>query len=175
MVAGAVRSGPDSAAVTFAVTAPVYGAAMADRTSACARTLRLIPGGRRDGDGRETVDLVRHDTGAVENIVWTLPRLLAAIGRRRRPAHPAWTYSVGRGRRRLAILTDGPARFIGQHPCWADTGRPDGAMIFPGMSFTDVRRVLERFYAGASPERCFDGLPGELCPEALATPARHAR
>lgn len=148
---------------------------MADRTSARACTLRLIPGGHRDGDGRETVDLVRHDTGAVESVVWTLPRLLAAIGRRRRPGDPAWTFSVGRGRRRLAILTDSPARFSGQHPCWTETGRRDGAMIFPGMSFSDVRRVLERFYAGASPERCFEGRPGEFCPEAPETPARHAR
>lgn len=146
---------------------------MRDQASA----LRLIPGGRRAGDGRETVDLVRHDTGVVESVAWTLPRLLAAIARRRPRAceHPAWTFSVGRGRRRLAILTDSPARFTGQHPCWTDTGRSGGAMIFKAMSIADVRQVLERFYAGAAAECCFESLPGEFCPEAPATPARRAR
>ena len=136
--------------------------------------LRLIPGGRCDGDGRETVDIVRHDTGAVASVVCTLPRLLAAIARRRSRRQPdvTCTFSVGRGHRRLAIVTDGPARFSGQHPLWTDTGRPAGAMIFAALSFADVRQVLERFYAGTPADRCFDGLAGELRAEAPSAAER---
>jgi hypothetical protein len=135
--------------------------------------LRLIRGGRHDGDGRETVDVVRHDTGALASVVWTLPRLLAAIRRRPRRGsdRPARTFAVGRGRRRVVVAANGPSRFDGQHRLWTDTGRPAGAMLFDALSFAQVRRVLERFYAGESLDRCFDGLAGDFKLEAPAAPA----
>jgi hypothetical protein len=134
----------------------------------------VIPGGRRDGDGRETVDIVRHDTGAVASVVWTLRQLLAAIARSqpRSRAARGWTFAVGRRHRRLVIVTDGPARFSARHPLWTDTGRPAGAMTFAPLSLADVRRVLEQFYAGTAPDRCFAGLAGEFSPQAQFTVTR---
>jgi hypothetical protein len=166
-----VRPGSYQHRVTFPVIAPVYGPGMRARTSC---PLRLIRGGRRDGDGRETVDVVRHDTGAVASVVWTLPRLLAAIARHRGPGRGGAprTFSVGRGKRRLAIVTAGPSRFDAHHPVWRDADRAAGAMSFSALRVTDVRRVLQRFYAGAPVDRCFEGLAGELLPGAASAVER---
>src|SRR5262245_61186537 len=74
--------------------------------------LRVIRGGRRDGDGRQSVDFYQHGRDHVRSVVWTFPQLYGAIRRRRPrgPGDPDWTFSIGR-RHSLTITTEGPGKF----------------------------------------------------------------
>jgi hypothetical protein len=122
-------------------------------------TLRVIPGGRTKGDGRQSVDLYRDDTGEVRSVVWTLPQLLADIRKRarRRATGPSWTFRVGPRRRSLAITTDTPGLFYAQRAVADRRGKPAGAALATGLNLPDVERILRTFYAGLSPERCLAG------------------
>jgi hypothetical protein len=116
--------------------------------------LHLIRGGRTDGDGRQSVDLYRHDTREVRSVVWTLPRLLTAIRRHqpRRPGDPEWTFSIGR-RRSLAITTDGPGKFHAQETVNAADGLVAEVTVRDDLSLKAVGGLLEAFYDGAFRER----------------------
>jgi hypothetical protein len=119
-------------------------------------TLRVIPGGRSKGDGRQSVDLYRNDTGEVRSVAWTLPELLADI-RRRSAAGPNWTFRVGPRRHSLAISMDKPGLFYAQREVADERGRFTGAALASGLNLPDVERILRTFYEGLSPERCLDG------------------
>jgi hypothetical protein len=112
--------------------------------------LRLIHGGRTDGDGRQSVDLYRHDTGEVHRVVWRLPTLLAAI-RRRRPrkaGDPEWSFAVGPPRHGLVVMTDGPGRFHAQRALRGDDGLIAEVTAIDDLTLHDVERMLGSFYAG---------------------------
>ena len=144
------------AAVTFPVTPHRY----IPRMITTARpTLRVIPGGRSKGDGRQSVDLYRNDTGEVRSVAWTLPELLADIRRRahRQATDPAWTFRVGPRRHSLAISMDTPGLFYGQREITDQRGRFTGSALATGLNLSDIERILKAFYEGLSPERCLDG------------------
>jgi hypothetical protein len=114
--------------------------------------LLLIRGGRTDGDGRQSVDLYRHDTREVRSVVWTLPRLLTAIRRHRprRAGDPEWKFSVGR-RRSLAITTEGPGKFHAQETVKAADGPVAEVTVGDDLSLRAVEGLLHTFYAGPGP------------------------
>jgi hypothetical protein len=111
--------------------------------------LRLIRGGRTDDDGRQSVDLLRHDTEQVRSVAWTLPRLLAAIRRYRphRPDDPDWTFSIGR-RRSLAIITDGPGKFHARGTLRSGDRLVSEVTVRDDLSLREVEALVEVFYAG---------------------------
>jgi hypothetical protein len=96
--------------VTVAVTAVAYDHVMSATTRPA---LRLIPGGRTDDDGRQSVDLCRHDTEEVRSVAWALPRLLATI-RRYRPRRPGDPDSSTPGVTTTGVQLEFPV--AGRHP-----------------------------------------------------------
>jgi hypothetical protein len=154
--------------VTAAVTAAAYNRAMTTRP-----VLRLIPGGRTDGDGRQSVDLYRHDTQEVRSVVWPLARLLGAIRRRRprRPGDPDWTFSLGR-RRSLAISTDGPDTFHAQATTRTADGRVAETAVRSDLSLREVEALVEAYYTApfllSGPRRLTpgDATAHNRCPDA---------
>jgi hypothetical protein len=137
-------------------------------TTSTGPALRVIPGGRTNDDGRQSVDLYRDDTGEVRSVAWTLPELLADIRRRgrRQGTAPSWTFRVGPRRRSLAITTDTPGLFYAQREVADDRGRFAGAALATGLNLPDVERILRTFYAGLSPERCLEGCETTFEPRA---------
>jgi hypothetical protein len=137
--------------VTVAVTAAAYNHVMSATTRPA---LRLIPGGRTDDDGRQSVDLCRHDTEEVRSVAWALPRLLAAIRRYRprRPGDPDWTFSIGR-RRSLAIITEGPGRFHARGTVRSADGLVSEVTVRDDLSLREVEALVEVFYAGRDDHR----------------------
>jgi hypothetical protein len=64
------------------------------------------------------------------------------------PGDPNRTFVVGGTRDYLAISTAGRHAFIGQHPLWSETGALERALLFDGLTLTDVSRILAMFDAG---------------------------
>ena len=118
-------------------------------------TLRLIRGGRTDNDGRQSVDLYRHDTAEVRSIVWTLAHLMGGIRQRRprRPGDPDWTFSIGR-RRVLAITTEGPRKFSAQGAVRGADGLVEELSGFSDLTLTGVERLAREFFAGVYDPPC---------------------
>jgi hypothetical protein len=113
--------------------------------------------GRAAGARRRLVDVYHHQDARVEQFEWELEEMLAAI-RQRRPRRRRdgdWTFCVGDRPDYLAISTDGPRAFSGQHPLWGVDGRFEGAMLFHDLTLDDVAGILGRFFAGRRPEGCF--------------------
>jgi hypothetical protein len=137
--------------VTVAVTAAAYDHGMSATTRPA---LRLIRGGRTDDDGRQSVDLSRHDTEEVRSVAWTLPRLLAAIRRYRprRPGDPDWTFSIGR-RRSLAIITEGPGTFHARGTVRSADGLVSDVTVGDDLSLREVEALIEVFYAARDDHR----------------------
>ena len=137
--------------MTVAVTAFAYDHVMSVSPRPA---LRLIRGGRTDDDGRQSVDLLCHDTEQVRSVAWTLPRLLAAIRRYRprRPDDPDWTFSIGR-RRSLAIITDGPGKFHARGTLRSADGLVSEVTVRDDLCLREVEALVAVFYAGRSDHR----------------------
>jgi hypothetical protein len=120
-----------------------------------------------------SVSTYRHDTQREEHRTWSLAETVAALRRRRpqRAADPDWTFCIGAGREYLAISTDGPRAFVGQHPLWGEGDVFEGAMIFAPLSLRQVVEVLEKFHAGRRAEGCFAAYHGRF--EFYRAPAPH--
>jgi hypothetical protein len=121
------------------------------------------------------VGLYFHETERDERHRWTLQRLLMALAwhRPRDQAAPDRTFVVGGKREYLAISTEGPDDFTGQHPLWGANGTFEGAMRFQGLTMDDVRQVLEKFYDGRRAEGCFAPYDGQF--QFYVPPQRGAR
>ena len=117
--------------------------------------LHVIRGGRTDGDGRQSVDLYRHDIQDVGCVVWTLAQLRTAIRRRcpRRPGDPDWTFSLGR-RHSLAITTEGPGKFRVRHTRKTADGPVAEVTALADLTLKDAERLATDFYAGRSDLAC---------------------
>jgi hypothetical protein len=79
---------------------------------------------------------------------------MAAIRRRRprRRSDEDTTFTIGSRPDYLAISTDGPRQFIGQHPIWAASGKFEGAMMFRALILRDVIEIIGAVYAGRNAE-----------------------
>ena len=151
VIAGGEKHSSDGAfgpAVTPAVTAARYWTGMAATSPA---QLRVIRGGRSDGDGRQSVDFYRNGTDHVRSVAWTVAQLRTAIRRRRprRPGDPDWTFSVGR-RNSLTITTEGPEKFRARHTTKTADRRLAEIAAFDDLTLQDVERLATAFYA----DRC---------------------
>ena len=112
------------------------------------------PGPAADPHRTISVGIYRHGTGEESTATWTLLELVTAIGWHA-AADAGWTFVVGEEPDCLAIGTAGPESFTGQHPLWGEGGTLEGAMIFDGLTLSEVSALLERFYSGRRAESCF--------------------